>query len=345
MSHSKSRPRRLRRSEKLRDLVAETSFSVERLIMPYFVEEGERVKAEIESMPGQYRFSIDMLLRELEELESFSVRHILLFGIPNKKDERASQAYDERGIVQRAVREIKKNFPNLTVITDVCLCEYMSHGHCGVTRGTEILNDETLPLLAQTAVSHAKAGADLVAPSDMMDGRVRAIRVALDESGFTQIPILSYAAKYASSFYSPFRDAAQSAPIFGDRKSYQMDIRNSDEALREVKLDLEEGADLIMVKPALPCLDVIRRVKDTFHVPVFAYQVSGEYAMLKAASEKGCINERDAVLEVMSSIFRSGAQAVITYYAKELASWLREDAGRFKLATKRVYPTSSSVSF
>jgi len=320
------RPRRLRKTENLRRLVRETRLSLDQLIMPYFLVEGNGIKDEIKSMPGQFRFSIDEFLRELEELESLNVRNVLLFGIPAQKDSQASQAYDSNGIIQRAVREIKKRFRNLTVITDVCLCEYMSHGHCGVVRGDEVVNDETLELLGKAALSHAEAGADLVAPSDMMDGRVRAIRKVFDEKGFKDLPILSYAAKYASSFYGPFRDAANSAPEFGDRKSYQMDPANVREALREMELDIEEGADMIMVKPALAFLDVIRAAREKFNLPLAAYNVSGEYAMVKAAAQAGFLNEEKTVLEILTSITRAGAGIILTYHAKDVARWLKEES-------------------
>lgn len=275
-------------------------------------------------MPGQFRFSIDSFLHELDEIEGLGVQHILLFGIPYQKDAQASGAYDSNGIIQRTAREIKKRFPKLTLISDVCLCEYMSHGHCGVVEGEKILNDPTLSLLAKTALSHAEAGVDMVAPSDMMDGRIGAIRKGLDEHGFSDLPILSYAAKYASSFYGPFRDAAGSQPAFGDRKSYQMDPANIKEALREIQLDLEEGADLIMVKPALSYLDVIRAAKEKFNLPVAAYNVSGEYSMVKAAAQAGYLDEKKAVTEILTSIRRAGANVILTYHTKEVAHWARE---------------------
>ncbi|MBI4394807.1 MAG: porphobilinogen synthase [Candidatus Omnitrophica bacterium] len=325
------RPRRMRATEGLRKLVRETSLSLDQLIMPYFIVEGMGIKNEIESMPGQFRFSIDQFLKELEELEELGVEHILLFGIPSKKDDRASGAYDPNGVIQRASREIKKHFPKLTLITDVCLCEYMSHGHCGIVEGEKIANDATLSLLAKTALSHAETGVDMVAPSDMMDGRVGAIRRVLDERGFSNLPILSYAAKYASSFYGPFRDAAGSAPEFGDRKSYQMDSANLKEALREIELDLKEGADLIMVKPALPYLDVIRAAKDKFNIPIAAYNVSGEYAMVKAAHAMGFLDEKKVVLEILTSIRRAGANVILTYHAKEVALWSKEAGRQFPL--------------
>ena len=316
------RPRRMRATEGLRKLIRETDLCVDQLIMPYFLVEGTNIKEEISSMPGQYRFSVDRFLFELEELQKLQIQHILLFGIPKKKNEEASEAYHSNGIIQKSVREIKKKFPNFTVITDVCLCEYMNHGHCGVVEDEKIANDPSLKLLAKTAVSHAESGADLVAPSDMMDGRIQAIRQALDERGFSDLPILSYAAKYASGFYSPFRDAADSTPQFGDRKSYQMDPANLDEALREIRLDLEEGADLIMIKPALSYLDVIHAAKNEFSIPLAAYNVSGEYAMVKAAVSKGYLNERRIVTEILTSIRRAGAQIILTYHAKDFASWM-----------------------
>ena len=318
------RLRRMRRTEGLRKLIRETTLSIDQLIMPYFLVEGKQVKEEIESMPGQFRFSIDRFLVELEELETLSVAHILLFGIPSEKDTQATEAYRADGLIQRAIREIKRHFPHLTVITDVCLCEYMTHGHCGVVEGEKILNDATLKLLQKTALSHAEAGADMVAPSDMMDGRVGAIRKALDENGFSDLPILSYAAKYASSFYGPFRDAAHSSPQFGDRKSYQMDSANAEEALREIEMDLEEGADLVMVKPALAYLDVIHAAKAKWSIPIAAYNVSGEYAMVKAASSAGFIDERKIVYEILTSIRRAGANVILSYHTKEVAKWSKE---------------------
>ena len=323
------RARRLRNEKALRYLVRETHLSADQLIMPYFVEEGLVGKKEISAMPGQFRFSIDALMSELKNLQKSGIRHILLFGIPKKKSELAKSAYDSSGIVQKTIRRIKKEFPSLTIISDVCLCEYMSHGHCGIVKKGKIENDPTLALLAKTAVSHAKAGADIVAPSDMMDGRVQAIRSALDKSGFQMTPILSYAAKYASSFYGPFREAAGSAPKFGDRKSYQMDPANRDEALREIEADIKEGADLIMVKPALSYLDVIAAAKAKFHIPLVAYQVSGEYAMIKLAARAGFMNERALVLESLLSIRRAGATSIITYFAKEAALWLRQEKDLF----------------
>lgn len=323
MKYPNYRPRRMRESAALRRLVRETHLSADQLIMPYFVEEGLSGKEEIRSMPGQYRFSIDALMRELATLPKAGIHYVLLFGIPKKKDHLAKSAYDSKGIIQKAIRKIKKEFPTLTVISDVCLCEYMSHGHCGIVKNGRIENDTTLKLLAKAAISHADAGADIVAPSDMMDGRVRAIRSALDQSGFKTLPILSYAAKYASAFYGPFREAAHSAPEFGDRKGYQMDPANREEAFREIRMDLEEGADLIMIKPAGPYLDVILAAKSEFHIPIVAYQVSGEYAMIKAAARAGWMDERALALESLLSIRRAGANAIITYFAKDVRRWLQ----------------------
>lgn len=291
--------------------------------MPYFVAEGGKKKDPIVSMPGQFRFSTEGILAELDDLSRVGLRHILLFGIPAKKDSKASEAYRARGIIQRAIRMIKRKFPKITVISDVCLCEYADHGHCGLIKDGEVDNDETLKRLAAAALSHAEAGVDMVAPSDMMDGRVGAIRRALDQKGFEDLPIMSYAAKYASAFYGPFREAAHSAPKFGDRKSYQMDPANREEALREIRMDLDEGADLVMVKPALAYLDVIYAVKSTFHIPVAAYQVSGEYVMIKSAAQKGFVNERSLVLESLLAMKRAGATAILTYFAKEVSGWLQ----------------------
>lgn len=318
------RLRRLRKNENFRRMVRETTLTVDDLIYPLFVVPGSNIKEEVGSMPGVFRFSVDELVREVAEIHSLSIPAIILFGIPEKKDEAASDAYSEEGIVQKAIRAIKKEVPEIIVITDVCLCEYTSHGHCGVIKDGDVDNDITLELLAQTAVSHAEAGADVVAPSDMMDGRVAAIRSGLDESGFKNVPILSYAAKYASAFYGPFREAAESAPQFGDRRSYQMDPPNALEALREVALDIEEGADIVMVKPALSYLDIIRRVKDEFGYPTAAYNVSGEYSMVKAAVQKGWLDEKRLVLEILTSIKRAGADLILTYHAKEVARWLKE---------------------
>ena len=311
------RPRRLRRNATLRNLVAETAVRPESLVYPMFVVEGEGRKEEIASMPGQFRFSVDALLEELESCVALGIRAILLFGIPDRKDEIASAAYDEDGIVQRAVRAVKAKFPELCVVTDVCLCEYTSHGHCGLLKGNDVDNDPTLELLAKTAVSHARAGADMVAPSDMMDGRVAAIRAALDAAGFREIPIMAYSAKFASAYYGPFRDAADSAPKFGNRKTYQMDVRNGREAMRETALDLSEGADIVMVKPGLAFLDLVRRTAETSPVPVAVYNVSGEYAMVKAAAKAGWIDGDAVIRENLIAFRRAGADIVITYHAKE----------------------------
>ena len=299
-------------------MVAETAVNPDSLVYPMFVVEGENVKEEIPSMPNQYRFSIDEILKELESCVALGVKSILLFGIPSYKDEMASSAYDDDGIVQRAVRSIKAHFPDLYVITDVCLCEYMSHGHCGIVKEDgDVDNDPTLELLAKTALSHAEAGADMVAPSDMMDGRVAAIREKLDANGFTNLPIMAYSAKFASAYYGPFRDAADSAPHFGDRKSYQMDVRNGREALHEVELDLEEGADIVMVKPGLAFLDILHETAEMSNVPVAVYNVSGEYSMVKAAAQNGWINEDAIIRENLIAFKRAGADIIITYHAKE----------------------------
>ena len=321
-SFPQSRLRRLRRTEALRALVRETKVEIGDLIYPLFVVEGSRAKQEITSMPGIYRYSNDLLPGEVEAIAKLGIPAVILFGIPGKKDEVGSSAYDAEGVIQQAIRTIKRATPELLVVTDVCLCEYTSHGHCGVVVDGYVDNDKTLELLAKTALSHAEAGADVVAPSDMMDGRVKAIRQALDGNGFQHIPILAYAAKYASAFYGPFREAAQSAPQFGDRRSYQMDPPNWREALREVEQDIAEGADMVMVKPALPYLDVIRKVRDTFNYPLAAYSVSGEYAMVKAAAQQGWVDEKGIVLEILTAVKRAGADIIITYYAKEAAGWL-----------------------
>lgn len=315
------RPRRLRQSPVLRDMVRETELCINDFIYPVFVCEGSGKRQEIDSMPGIFRYSLDRLAEELDEARQLGIRGILLFGIPEEKDELGSGAYDDGGIVQRAVRFIKQNYDFL-VITDVCLCEYTSHGHCGIVRNGEILNDETLPLLAKTALSHAKAGADIVAPSDMMDGRVRAIRECLDKNGYSSTAIMAYSAKYCSAYYGPFREAAGSAPKFGDRKTYQMDCGNSREALREITLDVGEGADLIMVKPALAYLDIVRLARENFQLPVVAYNVSGEYAMVKAAARLGYIDEAAVIRETLLSMKRAGADLIITYHAKEIAKLL-----------------------
>ena len=323
-----NRPRRLRRTEALRKLVRRTELSLDHVVMPLFVRPGSGIRQPIGSMPGQFQFSVDTLTEEATRLAALGVPAVLLFGIPERKDPMGTRAYDDGGVVQQAIRSIKARLPAMIVITDVCLCEYTDHGHCGVVRrqsGGEVTvdNDATLPLLARMASSHARAGADLVAPSDMMDGRVGVIRTALDEAGLTEVGILSYAAKYASSFYGPFREAAESVPQFGDRGGYQMDPAGAEEALREVALDLEEGADVIMVKPALAYLDVIRRVRETFNCPVAAYSVSGEYAAVKAAAEKGWLDERAVALEILTAIRRAGADVLITYWAADLAGWLK----------------------
>ena len=318
------RPRRLRASAAIRNLAAETSVDKRRLIMPHFVSETAAGREPIASMPGIDRVSIDELLRDVESDLKLGISYVLLFGIPAVKDDSASSAYDDNGIVQKAVRALKRRMPEACVITDVCLCEYMAHGHCGIVKDGRVLNDPTLELLAGTALSHAAAGADMVAPSDMMDGRVAAIRDALDENGFLDMPILSYAAKYASAFYGPFRDAAGSAPRFGDRRSYQMDYRNALEAEKEVLLDIDEGADIVMVKPALSYLDIIRRVREIVNVPVCAYNVSGEYSMVKAAAKSGYADERMLTTEILTSIFRAGANMVISYHTREVfrEGWL-----------------------
>ena len=318
------RPRRIRGKDTLRRMVRETRMDKSSLIYPMFVVEGSGIREEISSMPGQYRCSVDQLGRELEQVLKAGVDKVMLFGIPDHKDEVGSGAYDENGIVQKALREAKKNFPELYLITDVCMCEYTSHGHCGLLRGEYVDNDSTLELLARTALSHVQAGADMVAPSDMMDGRVAAIRRKLDERGFVEIPIMSYAVKYASSFYGPFRAAADSAPSFGDRKSYQMDYHNRKEGLKEALMDVEEGADIIMVKPAMSYLDIVREVSDAVNLPVAAYSVSGEYAMVKAAAKMGWIEEEKIVCEMAASVYRAGAGIYLTYFAKELARYMDE---------------------
>ncbi|MDO4522183.1 MAG: porphobilinogen synthase [Eubacteriales bacterium] len=318
------RPRRLRGSENLRRMVRETRMDPHSLIYPMFVMEGQDKKEEIPSMEGQYRYTVDRMGECLQELLDAGVTSVMLFGIPKVKDEVGSQAYAEDGIVQRAVRYAKEHFPQIYVITDVCMCEYTSHGHCGVLCDHDVDNDETLKLLAKTAVSHAQAGADMVAPSDMMDGRVAAIREALDEAGFQKIPIMSYAVKYASAFYGPFRDAAGSAPSFGDRKTYQMDYHNSREGVKEAMLDEEEGADIIMVKPAMSYLDMIVKVKEMVDTPIAAYSVSGEYAMVKAAAKMGWVDEERILGEMAVAVYRAGADVYLTYYAKELARMMKE---------------------
>ncbi len=324
MKFPKVRSRRLRASENIRRLVRETKISVDDFIYPLFLKHGKDIKEEISSMPGNYHFSIDRLEEEIEEIVNLNIPGIILFGIPPYKDEHGSSAYDPEGIIQEGVRKIKALAPDLPVITDVCLCEYTSHGHCGEVKNNVILNDPSLELIAKTALSHAEAGADMVAPSDMMDGRVDAIRTLLDKNGFSHIPVMSYAVKYASAFYGPFREAADSPPKFGDRSTYQMDPANSREAMKEVKLDISEGADIIMVKPAMSYLDIISKVKDIVDVPVAAYNVSGEYAMIKAASARGWIDEKKITLEILTSIKRAGADIIISYFAKEVAKWLEQ---------------------
>ena len=328
MQFPKYRPRRLRGNKLIRDLVSENHLSVKDLIMPLFVRPGNGIKNEISSMPGNYRFSVDTLVEEVKELASLGIPGVILFGIPSTKDELGTEAYADDGIIQKAVRAIKENVSDILVITDVCMCEYTNHGHCGYIKKDEktgeyqIDNDETLKLLTKEALSHAEAGVDMVAPSDMMDGRVGAIRDVLDDNGYDNIPIMSYAAKYASAYFGPFRDAAESPPSFGDRRTYQMDTPNSEEAIREVALDIEEGADIVMVKPALPYLDIIRLVKDQFGHPVAAYNVSGEYSMVKAAHEKGWLDEKAVALETLTGIKRAGADIILTYWAKDAARWL-----------------------
>ena len=318
------RPRRLRGSENLRKMVRETRMDKSSLIYPLFVKEGTGIEEEIPSMEGQFRYSVDRLPFELERLQNAGVNSIMLFGIPDHKDEVGSGAYDPNGIVQKALREAKKQFPDMYYITDVCMCEYTSHGHCGVLCGHDVNNDATLELLAKTAVSHVEAGADMVAPSDMMDGRVAAIRKELDLGGYTNIPIMSYAVKYASAFYGPFRDAAGSAPAFGDRKSYQMDFHNRREGMKEALMDIEEGADIIMVKPAMSYLDMVSEISKAVNVPVAAYSVSGEYAMVKAAAKMGWIDEERIIGEMAVGAYRAGAQIYITYFAEEIAKMMEE---------------------
>lgn len=318
------RPRRLRRSELIRSMVRETELSTNDFIYPLFVCPGEKVKKEIGSMPGVFQMSVDEIVRECHEVAALGIPAIILFGIPVKKDKLGSHASIENGVVQQAIRAIKQDRIPLVVITDVCLCEYMSHGHCGIVENEDVANDPTLRLLAKEALSHAQAGADMVAPSDMMDGRVAAIRTLLDEKNFSNVPILSYAAKYCSGFYGPFREAAESAPQFGDRRSYQMDPANRMEAIKEVLTDIHEGADIVMVKPALSYLDIIREVRNAVNVPVAAYNVSGEYSMVKAAVRNGWLDERRVVMELLTSIKRAGADMILTYFAKDAARWLQE---------------------
>jgi porphobilinogen synthase len=323
MSYPVHRPRRLRRSEALRGLVRETRLTTAGLIYPLFVCTGNQVRREITSMPGIFQQSVDKIVEESREIEGLGIPGVMLFGLPEAKDPRGTSSTSATGVVQRAIEAIRKTNLKLLVLTDVCLCEYTDHGHCGVIEKGEVANDPTLPILAEQALSHARAGADIVAPSDMMDGRVAAIRKKLDEHQFENIAILSYAAKYCSGFYGPFREAADSAPQFGDRRSYQMDPANAREALKEVALDLDEGADIVMVKPALPYLDIIRQVRDRFDVPVAAYNVSGEYAMVKAAAQKGWLDEQRVVLEILTGIQRAGAGIILTYHAKDVARWLK----------------------
>lgn len=322
------RTRRLRQTVAMRDMVRENHVRVDELIYPLFVMEGENLAEPVESMPGICQYSLDRMNEELDRVKEAGIPAILIFGIPAHKDEVGSGAYDEHGIVQEAIRRIKKDYPDLIVIADVCLCEYTSHGHCGLIRDGIILNDETLPLLAKSAVSYTEAGADIVAPSDMMDKRVGEIRKALDEAGFTYTPIMAYSAKFASGYYGPFRDAAHSAPGFGDRKTYQMDPANGQEALREVEEDLAEGADLIIAKPAMAYMDIIRAIHENYNVPIVAYNVSGEYAMVKAAAANGWIDEKKIVMENMIGMKRAGAKMIITYHALDVARWIREEEKR-----------------
>ncbi|GAA0355361.1 porphobilinogen synthase [Bacillus horti] len=320
-----ARHRRLRSSTGLRKMVRETTLSVNDLIYPLFVVEGENIKKEIPSMPGVYHFSLDLLPAEIQEIKELGIPSIILFGIPDEKDAVGGQAYHQHGVVQEAIRVVKKIAPELVVIADTCLCQFTDHGHCGVVREGQILNDESLELLAQTAVSQAEAGADVIAPSNMMDGFVYAIRKGLDEAGFENVPVMSYAVKFASSFYGPFRDAAHSTPQFGDRRTYQMDPANRLEALREAQADIEQGADMLIVKPAMAYMDIIREVKDQFAFPVIAYNVSGEYSMVKAAGLQGWIDERKVVLELLTGFKRAGADMILTYHSKEVAKWLGDD--------------------
>jgi porphobilinogen synthase len=318
------RPRRLRSSQNIRELVRETNLSAADFVKPLFVVNGENIREEISSMPDNYHLSLDQLQKEVERLLDLGIKAIILFGLPKYKDAEGSSAWQQNGIVQKAVRQLKKEFPELLVITDLCLCQYTDHGHCGILENSKIKNDATLSRLAKIALSHAEAGADMIAPSDMMDGRVAKIRQTLDENEFKEIGIMAYSAKYHSSFYGPFRDAAHSAPGQGDRSSYQMDAANSDEALREIELDVKEGADIIMVKPALSYLDIIQKASDNFNLPLAAYNVSGEYAMVKAAAEKGWIDEKSVALEILTSIKRAGADIIITYWADNAVQWLNE---------------------
>ncbi len=319
-----NRHRRLRNSDNMRSLVRETYLHKEDFIYPIFVVEGEKIRNEVPSMPGVFHLSLDLLNAEMAEVTELGIKSVIVFGVPKEKDEVGTQAYHEHGIVQKAITQIKVHFPELVVIADTCLCQYTSHGHCGIVEEGKILNDPTLDLLARTAVSQARAGADIIAPSNMMDGFVAAIRAGLDENGFEDVPIMSYAVKYSSAFYGPFRDAAHSSPQFGDRKTYQMDPANRQEALREAESDMLEGADFLIVKPALAYLDIIRDVKNNFNVPVVAYNVSGEYSMIKAAAMNGWINEREVVMEKLIGMKRAGVDLIITYYAKDVARWLDE---------------------
>ncbi|MEQ6389608.1 porphobilinogen synthase [Bacillaceae bacterium S4-13-58] len=319
------RHRRLRSSEGMRSLVRETHLQVTDFIYPIFVVEGENIKQEVPSMPGVYHVSLDHLTEEMKELEDLGIRSVIVFGVPKEKDEVGSQAYCETGIVQQAIRQIKKDVPSLTVVADTCLCQYTSHGHCGVVSDGSIENDSSLELLTKTAVSQATAGADIIAPSNMMDGFVYAIRQGLDEAGFQDVPIMSYAVKYSSAFYGPFRDAAHSTPQFGDRRTYQMDPANRMEAIREAESDIQEGADFLIVKPALSYLDIMRELKDRYYLPLVAYNVSGEYSMVKAAAQNGWIDEKSIVMEELTSMKRAGADLIITYFAKDVAKWIRED--------------------
>lgn len=316
------RMRRMRATSPLRSLVRETKLSIEKLIYPLFIVPGNNVKKPISSMPGIHQQSIDSMLKEVEEAQALDIKGVILFGIPDNKDDKASQAFAKEGITQEAIRAIKNAFPEMIVVADTCLCEYMDHGHCGIVDGDSVDNDESVKILVKAAISQAQAGADIIAPSDMMDGRIGAIRKGLDENGFENIPIMAYSAKFASGFYGPFREAAESAPRFGDRTSYQMDPANSREAIREIELDVAEGADIVMVKPALAYLDVIARARMITNLPIAAYNVSGEYSMIKAAAANGWIDERRVVLETLTGIFRAGADIIITYHAKDVATWL-----------------------
>ena len=318
------RTRRTRNNSLLRDLISNVNLSMDDFIYPMFVEEGDNIKSEIEAMPNQYRYSIDKLKEEIEDIINLGIKGILLFGIPKQKDEKGSGAYDENGIIQKAVRFIKKNFSNILVITDVCMCEYTSHGHCGILNNDIVDNDLTIDYISKIALSHVKAGADIVAPSDCMDGHVLSIRNILDKNGYVNIPIMSYSVKYASGYYSPFRVAADSAPSFGDRKSYQMDFRNRKEYISKIENDIEEGADIFIIKPALPYLDVIKDISTKFNIPIASYNVSGEYSMVKAASKLGFIDEKKIVLENMFALKRAGSDIIITYHAKDLAKYLKE---------------------